>query len=320
MNDEGSARPRMGEIDQRKLLTRIAGIFREKDWRDDSGEALELARRARDAEKISAKNLAAKVSGTFLARNDISREQVRTALQRLESEIFVPSSTDASAHRRLPTTSETDRKGSQSGVSKVLDWLESHPIIRALSLLGAVAGGLGALLLVGQSMWPDSAPTRDSDRQALVQKIPTPENLVHQPYEPMGRESGGTRPSALDGSGSWAKVSFRDLGLKECEPGGSAFPCYLPLRSLPDYRDEVGVPVTEGWPVDRRDWVWVECRAEGNGVPNQGLLRNNQGVESNLWYLIRLGEDDGVRKYAWGNAIWLAFEDALDIQSCAEEF
>jgi hypothetical protein len=136
-------------------------------------------------------------------------------------------------------------------------------------------------------------------------EVPTPPRPVTGPYEEQYASERETRPPRRDEAGYWARTSFRYLGDPACEEGGRDFPCYLPLRTAPDFRDSVGRPITRRWPVDGRDWVWVVCQADGNGIENEGLLTNSQGTKSNRWNLISLGRGkNGIRRYAWGNDIW----------------
>ena len=71
-------------------------------------------------------------------------------------------------------------------------------------------------------------------------------------------------------------------------------PCWLPLRAGPDYRT---ARVSNGWPLEGRDHVWVECQVHGNGVLSQGVLQDSRGVRSNIW--------NKIRGNGWGNDIWL---------------
>jgi hypothetical protein len=72
-------------------------------------------------------------------------------------------------------------------------------------------------------------------------------------------------------------------------------PCWLPLRAEPDYRSPRVGP--NGWPMEGRDRVWVECQTYGNNVLSQGVLQDSRGVRSNIWNRIKGG--------GWGNDIWL---------------
>jgi hypothetical protein len=71
-------------------------------------------------------------------------------------------------------------------------------------------------------------------------------------------------------------------------------PCWLPLRAQADYRSP---RVTNGWPLEGRDRVWVECQTRGNDVLSQGTLQDSRGVRSNIW--------NKIRGSGWGNDIWL---------------
>jgi hypothetical protein len=135
-----------------------------------------------------------------------------------------------------------------------------------------------------------------------------PDKVITGPLNPELVHEGGPEPAPLDDQGYWSQISFRYLGDASCEPGGSGYPCYLPLRTAPDFRSEVGVPITQDWPAEGQDWVWVQCQADGNKVPDQGELHSTSGEKSNRWNLVGLGNDT----FAWGNQLWFSVKGPVN--------
>lgn len=143
----------------------------------------------------------------------------------------------------------------------------------------------------------------DQDEANKPPQFSVPANLLASPYDPSVVSTSKRPPPALDGPGYWSRISFRYFG-PECQPNGSDYPCYLPLRTRPDFRNHVGKLVTEGWPSDGA-WVWIRCRVSGNGDQNEGVLRDIRGVTSNIWNVVYLGMDrEAIDRYAYGNNIW----------------
>ena len=136
--------------DDRRLLVRISALFDAKEWRDDGSEAASLVRRIGAMQSPTPAGAARRISSDFLARNSIRRSDVQIAFEEAWSEI-----SSLVARSEEPTSPSTRSGSGPLTASKTvtmrrspLQWLEHHPLIRTLSLLGGVAGGLAAIVLV----------------------------------------------------------------------------------------------------------------------------------------------------------------------------
>lgn len=134
----------MTQLTPSQLLTRVSGLFARMGWRDENNEALRLVRLAEANESLPLQELGFKVSGTFLATNDVTRDQVVAVLNRELAglEIYVASQLD-------PTRSEGDRRDhggratEQEGWgSRAVTWLERWPPVRLLLIVAAVMTGV----------------------------------------------------------------------------------------------------------------------------------------------------------------------------------
>lgn len=219
-----------------------------------------------------------------------------------------------------PLTEPTNFVARAPTVSRVAEmWIEAPQARGSFVVKVELSDESGTTLAFARSEpveWPLPVPPVN---------VATPRRVIQAPFDPRFTSTSQVRPRRISNHGYWARVSFRYLGEAACEKGGADFPCYLPLRTAPDFRDSLGRPVTETWPADGKHWVWVECQADGNGVANEGLLENAQGTKSNRWNLIALGEDkSGIPLYAWGNDLWFLpkgplADDGNPQFACSEE-